>query len=285
MSANPLRPIRLIADDYALAPGVSLAIIELAEMGRLSGTGAMTISPFWVEHADWIRPLADRVAIGLHFTLTDRPPLGPMPTLAPQGRLPGLNALLLRSHLGRIDASEIAAELARQIDAFERALGRSPAFLDGHQHVHVLPGVREPVLAALRGRLKGAWLRDVTLAPRALLQGPAPTKAALIAALGLGLAWAAHAHNIPMNRGFRGIHDFSGRVPYPVLFRRFLAGLPAGGLVMCHPGRVDDALRRADPLTLGRERELAFFLSQDFPKALAEMGVAIESLSSPPPIG
>jgi predicted glycoside hydrolase/deacetylase ChbG (UPF0249 family) len=285
MPETSARPIRLIADDYALAPGVSLAIVELAEMGRLSGTGAMTIAPFWPEHAAWIKPLADRVAVGLHFTLTDRPPLGPMPKLAPRGRLPGLNALLLRAHLGRIDRAEIAAELDRQIEAFERALGRRPAFLDGHQHVHVLPGVRESVLAALRGRLKGAWLRDVTAPWPTILGGPAPAKAALIGALGLGLAWQAQARGIAMNRGFRGIHDFSGRVPYPALFRKFLAGLTAGGLVMCHPGRVDAALRMADPLTHGREEELAFFLSADFPRALAETGATIESLSTPPSIG
>ncbi len=44
---------------------------------------------------------------------------------------------------------------------------------------------------------------------------------------------------------------------------------------MCHPGKVDDELRRLDPLTTLRECEYAYFLSQSFPQLLAERGYAL----------
>ncbi len=42
-----LVPVVLCADDYGLAPGVSAGIRELLDAGRLSATGAMTLSPHW----------------------------------------------------------------------------------------------------------------------------------------------------------------------------------------------------------------------------------------------
>ena len=39
------RNVILCADDFGLADGVSRGIVELAEMGRLSATGAMTNMP------------------------------------------------------------------------------------------------------------------------------------------------------------------------------------------------------------------------------------------------
>ena len=41
------RNVILCADDFGLADGVSQGIVELAQMGRLSATGAMTNMPGW----------------------------------------------------------------------------------------------------------------------------------------------------------------------------------------------------------------------------------------------
>src|SRR6185312_14410043 len=58
-------------------------------------------------------------------------------------------------------------------------------------------------------------------------------------------------------------------------FPRFLAGMPDGGLIMCHPGYVDPALKSLDSLTDLRERELAYFASEAFPHDLARHRVAL----------
>ena len=80
---------------------------------------------------------------------------------------------------------------------------------------------------------------------------------------------------INTNPAFAGTYNFAAKADFAKLFPRFLAGLPDGGLIMCHPGFVDAELERLDTLTTLREGELAFFNSDDFPKMLAEHKVAL----------
>jgi predicted glycoside hydrolase/deacetylase ChbG (UPF0249 family) len=184
----------LCADDYALTEGVSRGIEELACAGRLSATSVMTTTRHWPAHATRIGALRDKLAVGLHFNLTLGTPRGPMPSLAPTGRLPKVGALTARALRGAIDRAEIAAELDRQLDAFETALGHPPDFLDGHQHVHALPGVRSGVLATLARRYpdRRLLLRDPADTPRRIVQRAASVpKALILAALACGFGRAA----------------------------------------------------------------------------------------------
>ena len=83
--------------------------------------------------------------LGLHFNLSEGAPLSAaLRALWPT--LPGLARLLALAHLRRLPLAAIGAEFRAQVDAFAEALGRKPAFVDGHQHVHALPGVRRIVL-------------------------------------------------------------------------------------------------------------------------------------------
>ena len=59
------------------------------------------------------------------------------------------------------------------------------------------------------------------------------------------------------------------------LMQQFLDGLPDGGLVMCHPGFVDEILVSLDPLTGQREREYAFLAGDAFPRLLAANNVTL----------
>ena len=134
--------IVLCADDYGIAPGVSRAIRDLLERGRLSATSCMVVSPDFAAEGPRLKPYLDRADIGLHLTLTQDRPLG---------------ALMRAAYLGRLDRQAIGAEIDRQVERFTRVLGRAPDFIDGHQHVHLLPAVREPVLEA--AKKIGAYLR------------------------------------------------------------------------------------------------------------------------------
>ena len=271
-----MRPIALCADDYGLAPGVGEAIRELIAAGRLSATSCMTGSPHWPAEARLLRPLRGAADIGLHLTLTDQAPLGPMPALAPRGRLPGLGRLIALALSRRLDLAEIAREAERQLDSFEAEFGAPPDHLDGHHHVHALPGVREVVVDLARRRLPpGAWLRYCDETPRAALRvGVATPRALLISALGAGL----RSSGLPGNTSFRGVRSFRERAPYSALFRRFLVGVEPRGLVMCHPARVDDALRAADPVCAQREEERSFLAGEDAPRALGEAGLRLARL-------
>lgn len=268
-------PVILCADDYGLSPGVSAAIRDLIERGRLTATSCMTVCRFWPEEARTLKPLADRADVGLHLTLTDQAPLGPMPKLAPQGTLPPLGALMRKAYAGALDAREIGAEVDRQVAAFVQAFGAPPDYIDGHQHVHQLPVVREAVLAAL-ARLPGAYLRLCREPRRAIVRrGVAVAKTLLIAELGGALAAQAAAAGVPANRSFRGVYDFSGTVPFGELMARFLDPPAERALVMVHPGIPDNALRAADPLVDQRAVEYEYLKGDAFAALLAEKGLRL----------
>lgn len=278
-----LRPITICADDYAMAPGVSRAIRELAGAGRISATSCMAAARWWEAEGPAIRDAP--IDLGLHFVLTDGPPVGPMPILAPNGRLPTFSTLLRAAWLGRLGApavvDELRAELHRQLDRFEAIVGRPPDHLDGHQHVHQLPSVRSVVLEIVSTRLAGrAWVRNTyEPATRALRRGIAVGKALVLARAAAPLRAGLRAHEIPTNDGFSGLYAFDAGPGYAVRCARFLADLPAGGLMMCHPGYVDDALVEADPVTEAREAELAVLASDALPAMLARAGVRVARLS------
>ena len=180
-------PFILCADDYGLAPGVGAAIRDLIAQGRLSATSCMTAGPYWPEEARLLAPLAGQADIGLHFTLTDQTPAGPMPVLAPEGRLPPIGRLMKDAYTGRLDPAEIAAEFARQLHNFTAALGRTPDFIDGHQHVHLLPVVRDVVAAAAKD-LPGIYQRSCAEPFFSVLKrGVAPPKALLLSAMARAL--------------------------------------------------------------------------------------------------
>ena len=275
-------PLILCADDYALSPGVSLGILQGLEAGRLNATGAMTNRPGWRDAARNLADFQSDADIGLHLNFTFGSPLGDMPSLAPGGEFPKLGAFLAAARAGRLPREEIKAEIARQLDAFEDAMGRPPDFVDGHQHVQVFPGVRQWLLAEMvrRGLPGSAWLRDSSdHVTRILPRRAQVPKALVLAWLGRGYAREAQGHGFLTNHGFAGFSAFDIRRDYGADFPRYLV---AGGnrhLVMCHPGRVDEDRSAGDEVTHTREQELAFLLSPDFPAALERAGFELRRWS------
>ena len=271
----------LCADDYAMAPGVSRGILEALEAGALTATSAMTTFDDWPREAAGLRPFAGHADIGLHLNLTLARPLGAMPALAPAGALPSIAALIAGSRRGDLPLDEVAAEIDRQLDAFAAAHGAPPDHVDGHQHVQVLAPVRRLLIEALARRGWTPWLRDSADRPwRILRRGASPLKAAGVALLARHFATAAHRAGLATNEGFGGFSSFAAATPYGDEFARYLAAPGARHLVMCHPGHVDDRLRRLDPVVESRERELAFLLSPDFRDLLASHRATLERLSA-----
>ncbi|MFI5317093.1 MAG: ChbG/HpnK family deacetylase [Myxococcota bacterium] len=247
------RGILLCADDYGIAPGVGRAIRDLVELGRLSAVSCMTAWPDFPAEGRLLEPLADRVDLGLHLGLTAERSLA---------------RVTVEAYLGRLDPTAVATALQAQLAAFAAIFGRPPDFIDGHQHVHLLPGVREQVAEAA-SRL-GAYLRltDEPLAAIARTR-VAPAKAVFLSLMGRPLARQARRRAIRCNRGFRGARSFAEPGPFRELFRRMIAGAAPGTLVMCHPGLVDAALDSRDSLTRAREEEYRYFAGSEFPADLA----------------
>jgi hypothetical protein len=254
----------LCADDFALTAGVSRSILALLEAGKLSAAGAMTNRPHWPAFARDFGALADKADLGLHLNLTCAAPLGGMPRLAPGGELPALRDLARAGATSPTARREIADEIARQLDAFEDRLGRAPDFIDGHQHVHVLPGVRRSLLDAVTRRYAAGrvYLRDPADSAAAIrARGLAIGKALTIAALALGFRQAALRRGIPVNRGFAGVAPFDPARDFGADLQRFLLRPGKAHLVMCHPGFVDEELAGLDPVIATRPVEHAALMA------------------------
>ena len=272
------RRIWLCADDYGIAPGVNRAIRELIARGRLNATSVMMpVRHIGGEEADALDTLntgETRAALGLHVTLTGKfKPLSDGFAPTRDGHFLTIGQMLRAGMAGRLNVERLTIEISTQMEAFIAAFGRPPDFVDGHQHVHLLPQVRSAFLKVVRDAAPNAWVRQCGRAPSALhLQG---VKGLVIDVLNLGFRNAAEQMGIAANQAFAGVYDFGSKTEFSKTFPRFLIGLPDGGLIMCHPGFVDSELKAADNLTQPREREFAFFSSDAFPDLLARHGVAL----------
>jgi chitin disaccharide deacetylase len=234
------RPLILCADDYALTPSVSRAILDLAAHGHISAFSCMTASPLWAEHGRWLEDVRGKADIGLHITLVDETPLTHMPRTAPDGKLPGIGALIRKSYLGMLDLKEIEAEIRAQLNAFETVAGFSPAHLDGHLHTHVLPGIRTIVLNIARALPSQPWLRNITdRLPAIAVRGASVAKAAFLSTLGGAFVRDGADLKDRMNDSFSGVYGFD-TPDYAALFERFLALGGRRPLLMCHPGGARD---------------------------------------------
>lgn len=273
----------LCADDFALTEGISRSILELLSAHRLSAAGAMTNRPHWRRLAGAFASHGDRADLGLHLNLTCAAPLTAMPRLAPQGVLPPLARLARAAAASAEVRREVAAEVARQLDAFEDAMGRAPDFLDGHQHAHVLPGIRRAVLDALQRRYPpgSVYLRDPCDGLGAIrARGVATGKAMVIATLARGLARAARRRGIPVNQGFSGVATFDPAGDFRQDLARFLIRPGPAHLVMCHPGFIDAELAQLDPVIATRPVEHRALLAFEPPPGLAMMRFAALSHAS-----
>jgi chitin disaccharide deacetylase len=278
-AVKPTRRVILCADDYGLAPGVDAAIRDLLGRGRLSATSVMVVAPTFDRGEALALAGLDtgsrRPAVGLHVTLTA--PHRPLTAgFRPQAdhAFPSLGRMMVLGLSRRLDASALAAEIRAQIEAFTTAFGRPPDFVDGHQHVQLLPRVSEAFLDAVKDLAPRAWVRQCgRTAPFAQRLGD--RKGLVLDILSHRFRRLAAGRAIAVNPAFAGTYDFGDAAAFAALFPRFLDHLPDGGVVMCHPGRVDAELTRLDPLTSQRQDEYAYFTSEDFVALLARAGVTL----------
>ena len=278
MAAN-VTSIWLCADDYGISPGVNRAIRDLIERGRLNATSAIVVGPaIGRDEASALKAAAassPRCAIGLHATLTApfrpltmhfRPIDGGMFLAFPQ---------LLRAGLtGRLDPELIRTELLVQLASFGDLFGRAPDFVDGHQHVQLFPGVRDAFIAAVKQAAPKAWVRQCAR-NQPLLDRLRMPKALFLDLLSTQFRSRAARAEVSFNPSFAGAYDFSEEPDFAALMQRFLRGVSDGGVIMCHPGLVDDVLISLDPLTGQREREYAFLGGEQFPPLLAANKVTL----------
>ncbi|WP_333824879.1 ChbG/HpnK family deacetylase [Pinisolibacter sp.] len=283
-ASDAARPLVLCADDFGLGAEIDEAILALIEAERLTATGCMVAGAQFEADAPRLAALSDRADIGLHFALTELSPLGPMPAFAPDGRPQELGSVLARALTGRLVYAEIAAEIGRQIDRFREVFGRSPDFVDGHQHVHVLPTVRKALFAAFdEGRLdrRTTWVRDCHEPALAIVRrGIEVPKTLLVSVLSGGMARAAARRGVTVNDGFRGVTAFAADGSFGANFRSFLEGEGRRPLIMCHPAEPGAGGAPGDAIAAARHDEWTYFSGDTFPADLAAAGLRLVRMGS-----
>jgi chitin disaccharide deacetylase len=251
----------LCADDYAMTVGVSRGILALAQAKRICATSCMTNRPHWKEWSEYLKPLRSHLLVGLHLNLTLGKPLTPMPKFACNGVFPSLKTLMQRAFTRRLDPHELRQEIRAQLQAFIDIMGTWPDFIDGHQHVHILPYVRSALFDVLSedGASAKLWLRDPSDKILSILKRDVCIpKALLMKALATGFATQAKTEGFETNIGFSGFSTFDPIRDYGSDFARYLKHRGSRHVIMCHPGEVDEELIALGEVTIPRENELAF---------------------------
>ena len=248
----------LVADDFAISGGVSAGIESLARQRRISATSAIVTLPRWRHDAPRLAALRAEIAIGLHINLTLLQPLGAMPDLAPRGLFPAIGALTLKAVTGRIDVEEIAAETTRQLAAFESATGFPPDVIDGHQHVHALPKIRDGVMMALAARYRSDAARPLLRVPADRARALAARrqsfgKAAVLSLLAAGTSDLFRRTGFPVNDSFAGVTSFAADAATVARDLEAARVAPRGlHIAMCHPGLPTPGFAEPEPIPVVR---------------------------------
>jgi chitin disaccharide deacetylase len=268
---RPQRTLAVCADDFGLSTGISTGIARLAQAQRLTAVSCITNTPQWALSAALLASFPKSVDVGLHINLTEGRPLSSrLAKMWP--RLPGLRELIARAHAGWLPRAELRSEVHAQLAALRGATDTAPAFIDGHQHVHHLPVIRQIILDMVEHVQPLPALRNTG---RVLGPGFALKRWLIEHTGGRALAQELAQRVMPHNPALLGTYDFAEK-NYRALMQRWLADLPSeGGLLFCHPGdaTAGDPLLHAMAST--RQRELAYFESPDWPLDLQAAGVVL----------
>lgn len=250
-TARGTPPIRVgvCVDDVGLHTGVTEAALDLGSAGRVSALSCLSDAPAWREAAPaLLRALRGRVDFGLHLNFTE-------PWSSSRIKRP-LARLVAAAFARALDRDAVRDDIRRQLDAFEDAAGDVPDFVDGHQHVHQLPVIRQALVDELTSRCpdRRPWLRHTGAAPRG--QGPLLPAGEQLKELGIALLGASALRSIAQVAGFMqnrhllGVYGFAGSAEdYLARWRSWCSRASDRDLLVCHPAaacrNVHDPIARA----------------------------------------
>ena len=264
-----MRRLIVNADDFGMTEGINRGIIDCHREGIVTSTTLM-VNGAAAAAAAALAAENPRLGVGLHLNITSGPPQLPprrvCSLLGRDGLFPGKGNMVARLSTGAVDRGELEAEIGAQIAAC-RSLGVEPTHVDSHHHLHAHPVVG----AALARVCPPAGItraRGYRLTPR----NPKAMAIRLSAALsGRGGALATPDR-------VAGIEEM-GKLDMVDMIARELAREGDTLEYMCHPGYVDEALRRASSYSDLRQVELEAMMSADLATAVAGSGVTLISFA------
>lgn len=267
----------LSADDFGISPAVDEAIIQLIKKKRISSTGCMVIgtNPQLRQSLASLRQIGSKIDVGLHLVLTEMTPLSEQSLqeglVLKNGRLPDFKILAAKCYLRLLRQEVIEKEIFAQIKEFENVLGRPPDFIDGHQHVQQLPVVRKAIVSSVKKFGQIGYVRIADL-PNSWIWNSANLISGRFALENLALALPGRQsavlfskNQIRHNRYLLGYYRHTPEIQFKSVFEKYVALRPAANdIFFCHPGNVDEHLKKVDTLVESRKDNLKFLLSDQF---------------------
>ncbi len=284
-----MRNLIVNADDLGWSEGVNRGIVEAHRKGLVTSTTLLANGRAFDSGIVAARENPG-LGIGVHLNLSDGLPAAPAEQVRGllnnagelEGGPEGLLLLIARRGL-RLD--EVEREWDAQIRKIREA-GISPTHLDGHKHVHMLPGLFELAL----GLAKKHGIRAIRVAHeesslRSALSAGVGQNASTVLRQGVqarGLKLLARdARELANREGIATSEYFCGIAQTGEWTREgieeLLEKLPEGTTeLMCHPGYVDEELQKsATRLQESRKTELDILTDAQIRKIVARQGIRL----------
>jgi len=283
-----MRNLIVNADDLGWTAGVNRGIAEAHRNGIVTSTSLLANARAFEDGVKTASELP-RLGVGVHLNLSDGKPTAPAEQvktlLTEDGEFAGgPESLLLRLATKSLNTKDVEKEWDAQIEKV-RGAGIRPTHLDGHKHVQMLPGLfgialrlaKRHGIEAVRVSHEASPLR------KALSDGNESSGVALkqgVQARGLKLL-AQGARQMAERAGITTADYFCGIAQTGVLTKagvqKLLSSLQDGTTeLMCHPGYVDDDLRKSSTrLQESRQTELEILTDKTIRKSVAELGIRL----------
>ena len=149
LGAMPAKYLICTADDLGYSNSRDRGIIKCFVEGIVTRASLLVNGV----HANGAARLAKAVKLplGLHLNLTEGEPISESPvSLIRDGLFLGKFEAFEALQNDSVDRQDIYAEVVAQVEKFQEIVGSTPRYLDGHNHVHVLPQVVDVVCQVMR---------------------------------------------------------------------------------------------------------------------------------------
>jgi len=282
-----LRSLIVNADDLGWTEGVNRGIAEAHHHGIVTSASLLANGCAFESGVD-LAMTTPGLGVGVHLNLSDGPPVADPETVTSmvndQGEFAGgPEGLLLRLARRSVALEEVEREWDAQIQKI-RDTGIRPTHVDGHKHVHMLPGLFELALRlAKRHGIEAIRVAHEESSLRVALAAGA-TKGSVVKqgvqARGLKLL-APDAREQAERAGLATADYFCGIAQTGELTRegvlRFLEVLPQGTTeLMVHPGYMDAQLEKSPTRLKGsRQTEVAILTDMHIRNLVASQGIRL----------
>jgi chitin disaccharide deacetylase len=284
-----VRNLIVNADDLGWTGGVNLGIAEAHGNGIVTSSSLLANGEAFASAVE-LALGRKSLGVGVHLNLSNGEPTAPRELvtslLNDQGIFAGgPESILMKLARRSMLLSEVEEEWDAQIRKV-RAAGIVPTHLDGHKHVHMLPGLFEvAVKLAKRHAIGGIRVSHESSPLRTALGTGAQRNARKVMKQGVQARaikmLARDAREQASRMGLATTDFFCGIAQTGELTRegveKLLRGLPEGTTeLMCHPGFLDGDLANSETrLQQSRAREVEILTDKALRNLVAQQGIRL----------